>query len=166
MNGNQIEFNGLVLTRLTLFDAPEVFRMTSDPEVSRYMRFDTHTSLREAEALIRNLTQEGYHSFLIREKESGEMVGIYALETTDTPGLYGLSLLSQVKFWGKGYMTQIMLEMENYARDVLHARMLQGHIVADNKGSVKVAEKCGYRLVKTMQVEKFDCPLLLYLKEL
>lgn len=166
MNEKQLECNGLILTELTLEDAGEVFQMTSDPEVARFMRFNTHTSLEEAKALILDLTQEGYHSFLIREKASGEMVGVYALETTETPGLYGLSLFSQVKFWGKGYMTRIMLEMEQYAKDVLHAHRLQGHIVADNKGSVKVAEKCGYSLVKTMQVEGLDCPLLLYRKEL
>ena len=50
---------GLRLRPLRAEDASAVFAMTSDPRVARYMRFDTHESLGEAQELIAAYGKQG-----------------------------------------------------------------------------------------------------------
>lgn len=68
------------LDKLRAEDRDTVFSMTSDPEIVKYMRFDTHEKPEEAEELIRHYTEGGNYGFLIRIADSKEPVGVAALK--------------------------------------------------------------------------------------
>ena len=94
------------LDKLRAEDRDTVFSMTSDPEIVKYMRFDTHEKPEEAEELIRHYTEGGNYGFLIRIADSKEPVGVAALkQDEENCGEYSVSLFSFQRFWNKGYNT-------------------------------------------------------------
>ena len=48
----QLETERLILRKLTLQDADDIFAYGSDPEVSRFMTWETHKSIEEARSFI------------------------------------------------------------------------------------------------------------------
>ena len=50
-----IETERLLLRPITMKDAPDIFSYASDPEVTRYVRFVTHKSIKDTHAFIRRV---------------------------------------------------------------------------------------------------------------
>ena len=55
----ELETERLLLRRMRLDDAQDMFAYASDPEVTRYVLFDTHRSVEDSEAFLR-FAVEGY----------------------------------------------------------------------------------------------------------
>ena len=72
-----LETERLVLRRLTLEDADAVYRnWASDPEVTRFLTWPTHTSTEVSEAIIRTwlplYEKDDYYHWAITLKENGD----------------------------------------------------------------------------------------------
>ena len=52
---------------------------------------------------------------------------------------------------GKGWMSQIVKKTSRYAFDVLELKTLQIIAHHTNKGSIRVAEKCGFKWQKVLK---------------
>lgn len=150
------------LHELTTEDRDIVFGMTSDPEVVKYMRFDTHERPEEAVKLIRHYTEKGNYGFLVRLSDSGEPVGVAALKREeDDPGKYSVSIFSFQKFWNQGYSTEVMeLLIEEAKKQGIGC--IKAYIVEENYGSRRVAEKCGFQADKLLHFADFPSGLYIY----
>lgn len=83
----QTETERLILRSIRLSDAEDFYAYACDPEVTRYLTWSPHTSLKQTEQSIRehflSRTQQGHLSAWVLElKETGKMIG-----TCDT-GIY------------------------------------------------------------------------------
>ncbi|MBR1739988.1 MAG: GNAT family N-acetyltransferase [Ruminococcus sp.] len=133
-------------------DAEEMYRSwTSDPEVSKFLNWNTHKDIEETRGLLR-LWAEEYKkperiNFAIELKEDGRLIGgIDVVGYLDGVPVIGYNLAK--KYWGQGYMTEA-------CRCVLGYLFGQGFseiridAVRENTGSVRVIEKCGGELLRT-----------------
>ena len=135
--------------------------MVSNSE--RFQRFFTKT-------LAQNLTIKDSKAFILRKQEETKLKTefTYALREKETATIIGLIFLKKInwnkkqgelayciglEFEGKGWMTKAVKEISKYAFKDLRLSTLQIIAHKSNKGSIRVAEKCGFIWEKTLLKE-------------
>ncbi len=151
----------LRLEPLTLKDADEVFALTSNPEVARYMRFDTQRSREEAEELIRGYTEKGSFGYRIMSDDRKEMMGVAALKSGDKEGEYSISIFMAPQYWNQGYSTRVVGKLIETAREK-NIQCLSAYIVEENTGSRKIMEKWGFEVEQILHFEDMTSGLYVY----
>lgn len=108
--------------------------------------------------LIKKKRKENFskseYTHLIKENSSRKIVGIIILKELNWNIDIGeLAYCIDEKFEGRGWMTQIVEKFSKYALDILGLKSLQIIAHNTNKGSIRVAEKCGYIWKRTLENE-------------
>jgi len=141
----RIETARLILRKPMLEDAKEVFEAyASDPEVTRYLTWLTHTSIDETrESLVRAIAgweKSNTFTWMIRLKPTLELVGSIdiRLETNANIG-YVLAR----PFWNRGYMTEAVKELIRWALKTDEIFRAWAVCDVENVASVRVLEKAG-----------------------
>ena len=143
-----IETERLILRKLTMRDASDMFRYCQDKEVARHVLWEAHTSILETRAYIRyNLYQ--YRSgepasWGIVLRETNRVVGTigYMSYNADNSTVeIGYSLAREQ--WGKGLMTEALLAVIGETFRTLKVHRIEAMHFTDNPASGRVMEKCG-----------------------
>ena len=143
-----IETERLILRKLTMRDASDMFRYCQDKEVARHVLWEAHTSILETRAYIRyNLYQ--YRSgepasWGIVLRETNRVVGTigYMSYNADNSTVeIGYSLAREQ--WGKGLMTEALLAVIGETFRTLKVHRIEAMHFTDNPASGRVMAKCG-----------------------
>lgn len=124
-------------------DIPDLFLLTSDDKVARFMRFDTHKTIKEAEELWSEYVREGNFAYRVCLSDTEEMVGIAALKKDEEK--YNISIFSFPKYWNQGYSTEIVEKLKEIAIKN-GIKELHSYVVAENIASRKIMEKTGFSI--------------------
>lgn len=157
--------SGIRTERLGLFPldmqaAPAVYSLTSNPEVARYMRFDTHTCPEQAEELIREWTSGGNLSYVITQND-GKFVGVFGIQPDkESPGVLNISLFLSPDHWGQGYCGEITELAVKMARDILRGELVRAYVRDANIPSCKALEKAGF--TKSREFTAENGPVFVY----
>ncbi|MGB5819957.1 MAG: GNAT family protein [Saonia sp.] len=90
-------------------------------------------------------------TFAIKEKEFRTLVGLVILKELDWTKKQGeLAYCIDQKHEGKGWMTHSVDQISKHTFNELGLQTLQIIAHKSNIGSIKVAEKCGYKWQKTL----------------
>ncbi|MBE5810789.1 MAG: GNAT family N-acetyltransferase [Clostridiales bacterium] len=138
----------LILRKMRMSDAPDVYRYAKDPEVARHVLWEAHQSVWETRAYIRYLLWQ-YRSGLpgswaIELKETGRVVGTigYMSYNADNATVeVGYSLAREQ--WGKGLMTEALTAVIAETFRALDMHRIEAMHFTDNPASGRVMEKCG-----------------------
>ena len=136
------------LRRVGWEDAADLFAYGSDPEVSRFVGWDTHQSVADAEAYIA-ATIEKYEGqqladWAIEHRGDRKFIGTVGFlfwETHEAAAEIGYVMAKP--YWGQGIMTEVVQEVMRFGWDVMGLNRIQAHTEAENVGSRRVLEKCG-----------------------
>jgi RimJ/RimL family protein N-acetyltransferase len=153
------EFEPLVTPRLELRrsrpeDAPTISGYRSDPEVHRHQgwdRTDEEGVRLEIEEMAGRSPGElgGWVQFSAIDREDGELVGDVGLSPAEEePGVMKAGYTISPAFQGKGYATEAVAALMDYAFDVLDAEIVRIYANGANAASIRVAEKVGMRLIE------------------
>ena len=115
----RLETPRLILRRLEMRDAPDLFDYSRDPQVAKHVLWDAQTSVSEARAYVRYMLRR-YRagepaSWGIEEKETGRVVGTigYMWYQRDNNACeVGYSLAR--RRWNRGYMTEALARVINH----------------------------------------------------
>ena len=138
----------LSLREFTLADASDMFRLDSDPRVTRYIGNGKPTPRTEIDTrlarIIRNYALfPGLGSWYATRRDTGAFVGWYTLKycppTCDVE--VGYRLLHDA--WGQGLATEGATELVRYAFDDLGLARVIGVTHRDNQVSQRVLMKAG-----------------------
>lgn len=164
-----METRRLALRPLEQGDADALYALTSRPEVARFMRFDQHTNPAQARALIGELTALPNLAWLVTERGSGAVVGVFACrrggDAGETAKEGGLSTFTAPECWNRGYSSELLEAMLPLLRE-RGLRLLTAHVVADNVGSRRVLEKNGFSVWKVLRFDDLPQGLVVYRREL
>ena len=148
-----LETDRLILRPFEKSDAETMFKMwASDDEVTKYLTWNTHQNIKETEFII-NLWIEQYEkperlNFGIVLKEENILIG-----GIDVVGyLDGTPVIGYVisrKYWNNGYVTEACKTLLNYLFDQGYEKVRIDAVV-ENIGSNKVIQKCGGKLINTI----------------
>lgn len=158
------ETDRLILRRFTPDDVGNLVELDSDPEVMWYISRGRPTSRKEIERVIlpRFLElydrYEGYGTWAVVEKASGEFIGWLSLRPRDgdPPDEPELGYRLRRSAWGKGYATEGARALVHRAFADLGARRVYAETMAVNKASRRVLEKAGLQPARTFHAEWED----------
>ncbi|MBE5795092.1 MAG: GNAT family N-acetyltransferase [Clostridiales bacterium] len=143
-----IETQRLILRRLKPTDSEMMFRnWTSDPEVTRFLRWEAHQSLDETRRLLQQwlgrYAAEDTYYWAITLKD-GEMIGSIGVEISsecDLRGSLGYKIGS--RWWNQGYASEATRAVIDYLFQCTDVERLDAFHSVHNRASGCVMEKAG-----------------------
>jgi len=150
----RIETERLILRRLTMEDAQDVFEWASDPVVNRYMPYPLHKSIHQAEEWIRSLKEKNEFCFCI--KDTGKVIGSGSVTFNAEYKAYEIGYNLNRQFWGCGYATEAARAMIQWAYQNLGARNFFARHANENMASKNVIMKCGFQFDQYGKLPRYD----------
>ena len=152
----RFETERLILRKPALTDAEEVFvRYASDPDATRYMGWPRHLSIEDTKAFLSFSEAEWSRwpagPYLIESRLHAKLVGSTGFGF-ETPATAVTGYILARDEWGKGYATEALAAMVKIAAEI-GIRELYALCHPEHPASIRVLEKCGFRLKE--RLEKF-----------
>ncbi len=145
-----LESERLILRELGQADAPTLFEYFRDPEYTKFVSFDLHTSVEQTKgfiALMTNMYQQNDSiRWGIQLKESKQLVG--------TAGLHFWKRdirCAEVgyhvgrPYWGRGFATEVLRALVDFGFHRMNLNRIEGRHNAGNDASGRVMEKVGFQ---------------------
>jgi len=143
-----IETARLLLRKPAASDAVAIFRRyASDPEVTRYLSWPTHSSMEDTQAFLAwsdaewKLWPAGSYLVFARDNRRRLLGGTGLIFKTPTCAVTGYVFARDA--WGKGYATESLQAMVELAAQIGIQR-LEAICHVDHHASARVMEKCGF----------------------
>ncbi|MCR8643403.1 GNAT family N-acetyltransferase [Paenibacillus sp. N1-5-1-14] len=152
----------LILRKMNESDAPNLFKIWSDPAVTKYMDIDCFIDEDQAIEMIKLMDELSQDHKAIRysiiEKESDVIIGTCGYNYFDWDnGRTEVGYDIAKDYWGKGYATEAIGSLVDYAFTTLKLNRIQAKVVPANVGSAKVLEKLNFTFEGTLrQYEKVN----------
>jgi RimJ/RimL family protein N-acetyltransferase len=152
----------LLVRHFVLDDLDAFASLCADPLVMRYMGDGETLPRSEVERWIgicqQKYANRGYGTSAVFERESGKFVGYCGVIRGPGRDFDELIYAFNTAFWGKGYATEVGRPMLDYvfARSALE--QIWATIDPENSSSIHVAEKLGFRFVRSEIEEGEDVP--------
>lgn len=151
----------LILRPFKMSDAEEIFSSWShDPEVSRYMLWSPSQSVDETKAWLKSDIEsnkkDDYYNFGFQLKSTGELLGNGGLTFNCQKNCFELFYGIKKSAWHKGFTTEAMTKIVQFAKEELNASELYACHADENPNSGKVMEKLGFIYKEKATLTKFD----------
>jgi ribosomal-protein-alanine N-acetyltransferase len=146
---NILQTSRLTLRELVSDDLDYLSLVLSDPEVMRYSTIGVHTDIQLKEYIQRCTEQyktKGYGRWGIFTTIDGQFIGLCGL-TLEDDELVHINYRLATKFQGKGYATETVSGLLEYAQKRLNIGTLSALIESENVNSIKVVLRKGFELV-------------------
>ncbi len=152
----ELQTERLVLRKIKVSDSASLFKIWSDPEVTKFMNINRFTDERQAVDMIKLLERLSKENRAIRytiiELESEQIIGSCGFNFLDFKNAkaeigYDISKA----FWGKGYAPEAILSLVDYAFDTLDFNRIEAKVEPENINSIKVLQKLNFTFEGTMR---------------
>ena len=144
----ELETEDLILRKPRMRDAKDIFRYASDPEVARYVLWESHRSVSETASFVRDLRvriRAGYpSSWVVSLRETGLVIGTIGFvwySTDNNAAELGYSFSRE--YWNQGYATQALHAVIDCLFSSLPLNRLEAQHDVRNPASGRVMQKCG-----------------------
>ena len=145
-----IETERLTLRPLTMADDEAIYAYGSDPEVSKYVLFDTHQTIEDSRVFLRLVLSEyAEHkpsALGIELKNSGELIGtIGYLNWNNDHKRIEIGYALSRDNWNKGYVTEAAKGLIDFFFHNSDLIRIEARCRLENTGSARVMEKAGMK---------------------
>jgi len=138
----------LILRKLEISDADDIFRFTSSPSITKFLTWEAHTSKKQTEEFLKGV-QCKYEAgqpaqWALALRETNRVIGIsgfinFMKEHRRAEVAYILS----EEYSGKGYMTEALLKILEIGFSELNLNRIEAKCEKDNFASERVMQKLG-----------------------
>lgn len=156
----RIETERLILRKITMDDAADIFEYAHLPEVSEFLIWYPHITIQDSIDFIKfaeeKFASEEWIIFGIEIKEKKKLIG-----SIDIRGWIGVNSCAEIgyviskDFWNKGIVTEALKSLIKFCFEELHLNRLESHCEEANTGSWHVMEKCGMKYEGTLREKVF-----------
>lgn len=143
-----LETPRLMLRRLTMRDAQDIFAYSRDEEVARHVLWNAHRSIFDTRAylkfILRQYREGQPSSYGIVLKSTGRVIGTigfmsYSEENSTVEVGYSLARSA----WNQGYMTEALRAVLRLSFQEMRIHRVEAQHEVDNPASGAVMRKCG-----------------------
>jgi ribosomal-protein-alanine N-acetyltransferase len=143
-----LETERLILRPYEASDASDVFEYASDPETTKYVKFETHTSVYDAINFIGGLRTKYENKkcldYAFIFKETGKQIGGGGVsDFKDFPRKAEIGYILNKKYWGNGYAAEGMKAIVDHLFNVLRVHRIEAYHNIENPKSGRVMQKLG-----------------------
>ncbi|MFD3262216.1 GNAT family N-acetyltransferase [Paenibacillus lentus] len=152
----ELQTERLYLRKMKLSDSPSLFKIWSDPDVTKFMNVDCFTDENQAKEMIKLLDELSQDNKAIRhsiiEMESNEIIGscgYNAIDFENEKAEIGYDISKA--FWGRGYAPEAISSLLNYAFSSLKLNRIEAKVEPGNVNSIKVLQKLNFTFEGTLR---------------
>lgn len=154
-----LETERLLLRKMRLGDAEAMFAYASDPEVTRFVLWDTHRSIEDSERFL-SVATEGYErgdfgGWGVVLKDSGAFVGTCGIDVDYEHARAELGYVLSREHWGKGLMPEAVRAVIRFCFVRMGLNRVEARCIAENTASARVMEKAGMAYEGTFREREF-----------
>lgn len=153
-----LETERLILRPLTVNDAEACFQWASDERVAHFMAYPKATKISDETEWLKFAetdTKEYNWGFVV--KENGELIGSGSIGPDKfIDGYWGIGYNIKYDYWNKGYTTEAMRAIVEYAHEKLGVNKICSDHAVDNPASGRVMEKLGLKFHHFGEYSKLD----------
>lgn len=146
-----IETDRLLLRTFDEDDAPLLFELNLDPEVTRYtldpMIDVDHAKKVLTEVILPQYALYNHGRWAVHLKPNLEFIGWSGLKYIPERNEIDLGYRFKKIFWGKGYATESAYACLQYGFQKLNMQRIVGRALVGNAGSINVLKKCGMQYI-------------------
>ncbi|MBM7586472.1 ribosomal-protein-alanine N-acetyltransferase [Bacillus pakistanensis] len=140
----KIETERLILRKITLDDAEDMFIYASNEEVTRYVTWITHSSLSDTIKFINAFLPQYDAPWGIEFKENGRFIGtVHFVWWQPEHNSAEIGYVLSKEYWGKGLITEAARAIITFGFESMDLIRIQARCFLENKGSERVMEKLG-----------------------
>lgn len=150
----RLETPRLSLTRFTMADAEEVFACIA-PSITRYMSWEPPAREAYMARCATLIDSPVEIQFVIRLKDTGECLGVTALERPADP-LPELGIWMKASAHGRGYGGETIDALVRWASATLDREGFLYPVAVQNTASRRIAERLGGEVIATRSGAKYD----------
>lgn len=175
MNTPIIETDRLILRPFCEDDTQDVYECwESDPEVAKYMFWCSHNDIEKTKqwilSEIERISSDQWYRWAVVTKVDNELIGTGLIYFEDEYNLFEVAYNFGKRYWGKGYATETMQAVVDFAKETLELKELVGRYAKNNPASGNVLKKLGFMNCKEIpyeanegqnQYEGIECRLLI-----
>ena len=151
----------LRLRKLTMRDAPDIYRYSRDAEVARHVLWDAHRSIGESRAYLRYMLRR-YRSrepasWGIEYLPEGRVIGTIGfmwIQEDNAAAEVGYSLARD--YWNRGIMTEALRAVIQYGFDDMALNRIEAQHETTNPASGAVMRKCHMQKEGTLRSRLFN----------
>lgn len=154
----KLETERLMLRQIKTDDVDAIFNCwMQDEDVSRYMYWKASKDIKETQEFIRyelgNIENDKWYRWIIVLKHTDEIIGTCLIYYNDEENNWDISYNLGKTYWGKGYITEAMLRVMEYAINELTIKGCIAIHAIENPESGRVIEKLGFTYEKMVPYE-------------
>ncbi|UOQ44856.1 GNAT family N-acetyltransferase [Halobacillus salinarum] len=139
-----IETERLLLRKITIDDAEDMYVYASDEEVTKSVTWETHASLTDTIEFIETFIPRYDAPWGIELKENGKFIGtVHFVWWQPEHACAELGYVLSKDYWGRGLITEAVRAVISFGFDQLDLVRIQARCFVDNKGSERVMNKAG-----------------------
>ena len=145
-----IDTDKILLRKLELDDAPDLFENFSSENLLRYYGMAPHQNIDETISLINNFDLNFHNEKVIRwavelkeEKKVIGTCGFHSMNKTHKRAEIGYEL--NENYWRMGYGSFLITELLKYGFEELHLNRIEALVYPDNLPSQSLLEKIGFK---------------------
>lgn len=154
-----LETERLILRNWKTDDVNDLFEYAKNPNIALMAGWKTHENIEESLHTLQAF-READDIWAIECKEDQKVIGQLRLSADNNRGKFSINnaakyisyALSEI-YWGKGYMTEAVNRVVQYAFEELKCEVLTAFYYPENIRSKRVIEKCGFQYETTIQSE-------------
>ena len=151
-----LETKRLILEKLSLENADDMYEYASDSNATKYLLWSPHLNLFETRGFIdyaRRKNKAGeYFDWGLNLKDSGKFIGTVGFTTIDPDNERAeLGYVLSPKFWHQGLMSEALMRVIQFAFDDCGFMRLELKIMPGNENSRRLATKLGFSYEGTLR---------------
>ncbi|MBE9097240.1 GNAT family N-acetyltransferase [Tychonema sp. LEGE 07203] len=155
-----IETERLLLRKISLNDASDMFEYASNPEVSEYTMWSTHTSIEDTKYFLKSLTKMYKRRELVDwglvHKVDEKFIGTCGfVEWSMNHSRAEMGYAISSKYWNQGYMSEAVNAMMEFGFREMLLNRIEAKCKVSNIGSARVMEKVGMQLEGILRQQIF-----------
>ncbi|MGO1058298.1 GNAT family N-acetyltransferase [Planococcus sp. FY231025] len=146
-----LETERLLLRKLVMEDAEDLFRYASEPSVSRFMPWDVHKTIEETKGflafILDSYDQYQKLTWAIELKQTGKMIGtIDYVSWQPKRSKAEIAYTLSHEYWGQGLMKEAADGLLAFGFKEMELNKIEAPIMLENAQSRRLAEKLGMKL--------------------
>ncbi|PKG22774.1 GNAT family N-acetyltransferase [Niallia nealsonii] len=151
-----LETDRLILRKINLKDAKDMYAYCSNPEVAKYVTWQAHQTVTATREFIKYIMDQ-YELKKIAPwgmewKENGQLIGTIDFVWWQTKNRAAeIGYVLHQDYWGKGIMTEACRKLVFFGFTQMDLIRIQARCVKENKASEKVMQKAGMKYEGTIR---------------
>ncbi|AFY82507.1 GNAT family N-acetyltransferase [Oscillatoria acuminata] len=144
-----LESDRLILRKMSLEDAPDLFEYASDSQVAQYTTWTPHQSLEDSQIFLNSViknyqTPKGWTWGIVHKGDS-KLIGTCGLVNWVQADHHAeIAYALSRPYWGQGYMPEAVKTIVAFGFQEIDLNRIEGRCKLPNHASAKVMEKVGF----------------------